>query len=124
LHLPGERFTQRLVKAPGAINVPFIAGHEKRREKRDALDMIPMRVADEDMTAQAFCACGNQLLTKRMCSGSAIEDNKCSSRRAHLDARRVSAVTSGPRSRLGDRTSSTPELNAHFSRLLRLPATV
>src|SRR5262249_22686443 len=97
------------------IDVPFIAGYKKRREKRDALDVIPMRVANEDMTAQAFGTSRHQLLTKRMSSGSAIEDNECSSRRAHLDARRVSAVASGARSGLCDRTSSTPELNAHFA---------
>ena len=51
LHLPGERLTQGRAKAFWTINVPFGAIAEKRSEKRDALDMIPMRVADQDISA-------------------------------------------------------------------------
>src|SRR6476620_888922 len=44
LHLPSERFPHGLVQTLGTVNVPFIAGYEKRTKKRDALDVIPMRV--------------------------------------------------------------------------------
>jgi hypothetical protein len=36
--------------------VPFIAGYKEWTKKWDALDVIPMRMADEDMTAQAWSA--------------------------------------------------------------------
>src|SRR5215510_6581885 len=52
LHLTGERFTQGLVETLGTVDVPLIARHEERGEERDPLDVIPVRVADEDMTAQ------------------------------------------------------------------------
>ena len=58
-HLPGQRFAQRLVEASRAIDVPFIARHEKRREKGDALDVIPMCVANEDVTPQGLGAARN-----------------------------------------------------------------
>ena len=33
------------------IDVPFVAGHEKRSEEWDALDVVPMGVADQDVAA-------------------------------------------------------------------------
>ena len=63
LHLTCERFAQGLVETLGTVNVPVIASHKKRGEERDALDVIPMRVTDEDMTAQALGAARHQLLS-------------------------------------------------------------
>jgi hypothetical protein len=75
--------------------------------------VIPMRVTDEDMTAQAFGAGRNQILAERVSSSPTINDNKCSTRGAHLNARRVSSVASRARSRFGYRTARAPELDAH-----------
>src|SRR5260370_27964517 len=74
LHLTGERFAQGLAQALGAVDVPFVAGRKQRREERDALDVIPMRVADENVAAQTFGASRHQLLTKRMASRSTTDD--------------------------------------------------
>src|SRR5436190_8178292 len=63
LHLPGQDLSQGLAEALGAIYVPFVAGHKKRIKEREALDMIPMRVADQDVAAQALGAARHQLLT-------------------------------------------------------------
>ena len=62
LHLPGQGFTQGLAQALRAVDVPFVAGHKKRSEEWDALDVIPMRVADQDVAAQAFSAGRHQIL--------------------------------------------------------------
>src|SRR5262249_6678919 len=62
LHLTCERFAQGLVETLGTVDVPLIARHKERCEERDALDVIPMRVTDEDMTAQALGAARHQLL--------------------------------------------------------------
>src|SRR6478609_2366649 len=101
LHLTSERFAQRLVETLGTIDVPLIARHKQRGEERDALDVIPMRVTDEDMTPQAFGAGQHQIVTERMSPSPTINDNKCPTRRAYLDARRVSSVTSRARPRFG-----------------------
>ena len=85
LHLPGQRFAHGLVKAPWAVDVPFIAGRKKRREKRNALNVIPMRVADQDMTSQALGVPRDKILTKGMSSATAVENDKRSARRAHLN---------------------------------------
>jgi hypothetical protein len=63
LHLPGQGFTHGLAEALRAVYVPFATGHKKRSEKWDALDVIPMRMADQDVAAQAFRAGRRQILT-------------------------------------------------------------
>ena len=63
IHLSGQHFTQRLAETLGTVYVPFIAGHKKRSKKRDALDVIPMCMADQDMAAQTFNAGGHQVFT-------------------------------------------------------------
>src|SRR6266446_2950378 len=63
LHLPGQGFTQGLPEALGAVYVPFVAGRKKRTKEWDALDMIPMRMANQDVAAQALGAARHQLLT-------------------------------------------------------------
>ena len=84
LHLACERLAQRLAEALGAIDVPIAAVAEKRSEERDALDMIPMGVTDEDMPALDV-AC-DQLLSERMSACSAIDHDQRAARRTHLDA--------------------------------------
>jgi len=61
LHLPGQGFTQGWAEALRAVYVPFVAGHKKRSEEWDALDVIPMRMADQDVAAQAFGTGQHQL---------------------------------------------------------------
>jgi hypothetical protein len=64
LHLPGQGLTQGLAEALGAINVPFVTGRKKRTKEREALDMIPMRMANQDVAAQPLGAARHQLLTE------------------------------------------------------------
>src|SRR6266567_6064163 len=54
LHLAGQGFTQGLAEALRAVYVPCVPWHKKRSEEWDALDVIPMRMADQDVAAQAF----------------------------------------------------------------------
>jgi hypothetical protein len=115
LHLTSERFAQRLVETLGTIDVPLIARHKQRGEERDALDVIPMRVTDEDMTPLAFGAGRHQILTERMSSSPTINDNKCPKRRANLDAGGVPPIACRGRARLSYRTASSPELYPHVA---------
>jgi hypothetical protein len=63
LHLPGQGFTQGLAEALRAVYVPLVTGQKKRSKEWDALDVIPMRMADQDVTGQAFGAGRHQILT-------------------------------------------------------------
>src|SRR5262245_5383222 len=115
LPLTGECFAHGLIKTLGTVNVPLVARYEERGEEWDPLDVIPVRVADEDMTAQSFGPARHQILAEGMCAGPAINDDECSACRAHLDARCIYSVTSRARSGLGNRTASAPELYPHVA---------
>jgi hypothetical protein len=62
LHLPSQGFPQGLAEALRAVYIPFVSGHKKRSEEWDALDVIPMRMADQDVTAQVLSAGRHQSL--------------------------------------------------------------
>src|SRR5262245_580486 len=62
LHLTSERIAQRLVETLRIVNGPLIAGHRERNEEWYALDLVPMRMADQDVAAQALGAARHQLL--------------------------------------------------------------
>jgi hypothetical protein len=63
LHLPGQNLTQGFPDPFGAVYVPFAPAHEKRIKEWDALDVVPMRVADKDVPAQGLSVVGDQLLS-------------------------------------------------------------
>ena len=50
-HLPRERVLERFAEALRRVEVPFMARHEERREEGDALDVIPMGMADQHVPA-------------------------------------------------------------------------
>ena len=52
LHLPGQGSFQLLSQAARSIDVPFVARAEEGREERESLDVIPVRVRDEKMSAR------------------------------------------------------------------------
>jgi hypothetical protein len=63
LHLPGQNLMERFPDPFGAVYVPFVPAHEKRIKEWDALDVVPMRVADKDVPAQGLSVVGDQLLS-------------------------------------------------------------
>ena len=50
LHLPSERVLQGLPQPFGSIDVPFVSWDKERSKEGNSLNMIPMSVADKDMT--------------------------------------------------------------------------
>src|ERR1700735_2945594 len=51
LHLASQSLPQALVEAARPVDVPLKAGNEKWREKWDTLNVVPVGVADQNMTA-------------------------------------------------------------------------
>jgi hypothetical protein len=52
LHLSGERLAKRLVETCWPINIPVTPGNKQRCKKRKSLDVIPMRVTEQDAATQ------------------------------------------------------------------------
>ena len=112
LHLPGQRSLQLLSQAARSVDVPFVARAEKGGEERKSLDVVPVRVRDEEMSAQRQPA-GFQRLPQPVGPGAAVQNDERSIRRAHFDARRVAAIAERGRPRLGQRSSRAPESDQH-----------
>jgi hypothetical protein len=51
LHLPGEGILQALPQTLRRVYVPFVSLDEEWREKGKTLDVIPVRVSDQEMPA-------------------------------------------------------------------------
>src|SRR5215510_1200030 len=52
LHLPGEGLLQTSAQVPRAIDIPDIAQHEQRGKEGEALDVVPVRMANKQVPVQ------------------------------------------------------------------------
>src|SRR5215470_2511925 len=75
LHLPGESILQTLPQALRRIDVPFVTMDEEWREKGKTLDVIPMGVGKQEMSAYGALARHYQAPTQIMGAGAAVQDN-------------------------------------------------
>src|SRR5712691_2685157 len=112
LHLPGQGSFQLLSQAARRIDVPFVARTEEGRKERKSLDVIPVRVRGEEMSALRRPA-GGQRLPQPVGTGAAIQNDEHPIRRAHFAARRVAAAADRGRPRLGQCSPGPPESDQH-----------
>ena len=85
----------------------------ERAEERDALDVVPVKMRDEDVGANRFAfGIALQLLSERAQSGAAVEDVEVVAD-ANFDAGGVASITQVVE--LGSRRGPAyaPELNTH-----------
>src|SRR5438067_385634 len=113
LHLSGERLPHRLGEAARRIHVPFVAGDEDRGKERQALDVIPVSMANQQMPPQRLFAALHQLGAKRNRAGAAIEHYDSAGGRPHLDTGGIAAVPESIWTWFGDRPASTPKSYEH-----------
>src|SRR6516162_6693854 len=64
LHLSFEGVAQRAAHSFWGIKVPCVARREERSEERYALDVVPVRMANQDMTAERRRFGRKQVLAK------------------------------------------------------------
>ena len=119
LHLPGESIAQGVAEAVGPVDVPFIAGHEQRREEWQALDVVPVGVTDQEVTAYGAGAHGLQRKAEILCAAAAIKDDPRAILRLELDAGGVASVAKSIGPRLGDRAPCPPETHSHGGAAVR-----
>src|SRR5215472_453025 len=75
--------------------------------------MIPMRVADQDVSVERPRFGLDQRLTETMGARTAIEHDERPARRSNLHTRRVAAIARGERTGLGNGPAGSPEANEH-----------
>ena len=109
LHLARENFGQRAVGALRRAHYDAIAGFENGREKRESLDVIPMRVAEQDGRGQRFRFVGQQVIAQRAGTRAAIEDEALPGPCYYFHAGSISSIAGRRRPRRGNGSTSPPE---------------
>ena len=99
LHLPGERLLEPPATAARRVDVPLVARDEQRREEGEALDVVPMRVADQEVAPDGARPGGDEVLAQVVRARSAVEHDQGPVGSVCLDARGIAAVAQsrGPR---------------------------
>src|SRR5262249_32014042 len=85
----------------------------ERRKKRKTLDVVPVRVSKQEMTAYGVFARRHEAPTQIMSAGAAIQDNQRPVCSTHLHAGGVAPVANRARSRLCQRPARPPEPNPY-----------
>src|SRR6185436_7669068 len=116
VHLPGERLLERARDVDAAIQVDLVAADEGGREEREALDMIPVDVAEEHPGLEGHLP--EQLLPEEAEAGAPVQDDQRVAS-ADLVAARVAAELHGAGAGRGDAAANSPHLDPHST--LALP---
>ena len=113
LHLPGHRFLEAALEAERRVDVQLRARQEGGDEEGEALDVVPVGVADEEVQAHGPRHRLGEMQPELARAGAAVEDDDRAVGGTHLDAGGVAAVAGGPRPGRGDRAASAPETHVH-----------
>ena len=70
--LPGEGLLERARDVVAAVQVDGVAAHERRVEEGEALDVVPVHVAEEDVRLERHL--GRQLLAEEPKPRAAVQD--------------------------------------------------
>ena len=126
VRLQREHHSQVHVVALASMDVELVTGSIQRREERQALDMVPVRVADQQVgVAFAFPERPlHQVFAKAAQSGSSIEDDArcrrvCGRGAADLDTAGVATVALRRRAGHRIRAAYAPEPKLHLRPPLR-----
>src|SRR5207247_711568 len=75
LHLPGHRLLEAPLEAARRVDVQLGPGQERGDEERDALDVVPMRVADEEVESHRLGHRPNEGEAGPTAASAAVEDD-------------------------------------------------
>ena len=110
VHLPAQNLLQRDTLLRGAVDAERVAGSAQRLEEGQALDVIPVRVGQQDVGRDPGSGAGHQLVAQRAQPAAGVEDHQSSVRTRYADAGGVPAIARGRGSGSRDGTAGAPEL--------------
>src|SRR5262249_46640396 len=96
LHLTGDRVLQTALETCRRTNVQFDVRKESRRKERKTLNVIPVRMANEQVNPFNFRSRVQQLHTEFAHPGPAIKDQNSAFTRPHFDTGSVASEKHGP----------------------------
>ena len=106
LHLTRQHIAQGQMRAFRTVNLKVIVGLKQRREKREALNVVPMRVGEKNGGRDRARGAGQQAVAQRSRASAAVQHQNSAGGRGQLHARRIAAemvgaVAQAPRWTLG-----------------------
>ena len=113
LHLAGENFAQRMSAPFGTADRDLVPGNEERGEEGKALDVIPVRVAEQDRCRDGLRGVRHELRAERASARPAVKYEAGAPARRHSHTRGIAAETDGARAWRSDRPPGAPESNSH-----------
>src|SRR5215831_5791447 len=75
LHLAGERIAQRLTEPRRAVDVPLTTTNKQRCKERESLNVIPVRVADQEAAPHGSRGISQQGLAEIMGTRATVDDH-------------------------------------------------
>ncbi len=91
-HLRADRAIDGEIALVGAEDLDLVAAHVERGEERHGIDMVPVRVRDEDAPREALDARSHDVVGQTLDARTAIEDVERLAADFHAHAGRVAAV--------------------------------
>jgi diguanylate cyclase (GGDEF)-like protein len=114
-HLTGEHVMQRAAAAFRAMDRNRVPFDKSRSEEGETLDVIPVRVSQENVRVDGFLASGHQVGGEGPRAGAAIENQQVAVGGGQFDAGGVAAEAIRAWPGAGDRASCPPETYSHGS---------
>ncbi len=112
LHLVGDDVLQIDLFPVRADNGDLIPGNKCRFEERKSLDMVPMRMSDEDVCFDGLAVC-DKVIAEVADAGAGIQDDEFTVVQTEFDRRSIPSVSHGILSRCRDGTAYSPEFQFH-----------
>src|ERR1700719_469969 len=113
LHLACEYFAQRHLSPLRPANPEAIGCAEQRREEWETLNVVPVRVSEQDRCRDRATRLLHPLIAEQPRAGSAIQDHARAIAGGELEAGCISAEMIRIRARRRNRSACTPEAQAH-----------
>jgi hypothetical protein len=95
LHLSGQRVFEAALKAGWSKDIQLTVWEKRRRKKRETLDVIPVRVSDQQIKAVNSGPGPKQLESQFADSGATVENDDCSVFNSELYAGSISSINGG-----------------------------
>ena len=115
LHLSGHHLGERAAAAPRRVDHEPRGRREERGEEREALDVVPVGVAQQERRGERPRARAGEGGAERADAGAAVEHEPGAAAGRHLDARRVAAEVRGAGAGRRDGPARAPEADVHGS---------
>ena len=97
LHLRGQNCFEALAQAARRVEIPLAAFGEHRREEGKALDMVPVRMSDQQVAMHGMLGLCHQRQPETMGARAAVQHDQGSVVRPCLDTGRIAPVAQGGR---------------------------